>query len=219
MKHLFTILLLASAMTVTTARTQDADEPKTDKVTKLDGTSLFGLVTVTDDYTLKISNDTGIFNVPLAVLGETDFKKYALQKDRSKDGRLWSERKTALEDEQKDPEENDPEKASTNNSAIEIQLAEISAFQPLISAYEATLGPAESPQSKKSDPNSNTDASDADEPGRRLFSGPGTAGALPFSGPGSSVVQPVMSAAGSVIQSAAGVTGLPTVPSTDSAKP
>lgn len=192
--------------------------PKKEKVTKMDGQSFFGIVTLTDDYTLKISNDSGIMKIPLAVLGESDFKKFGLQKDRSKDGRLWSERKDALEEQKKADEAGDGEKSASNdNSAIEIQLGEIAVFQPIISAFEMTQTGKkkhEGDKAEASDAESENKAQGAEEPGRKLFSGPGNIGNfVPFSGPGSSFAQPVMSVGGSAVQSAAGLTpSLPGVP-------
>jgi hypothetical protein len=191
------------------AHAEEAPEaPKKEKVTKMDGTSFFGIVTLTDDYTLKISNDSGIMKIPLALLGEKDFKKFALQKDRSQDGRLWSERQDALEEQK----EGDQQKsASSGDSAIEIQLAEISVFQPVISVYEATLAGKQKDQKAGADQGEETKASATDSP-VRLFSGPGMP-SVPFSGMGGSLAQPVISAGSSAVQSAAGtVPSLPGVP-------
>ncbi|MGB8466018.1 MAG: hypothetical protein WCE49_13790, partial [Terrimicrobiaceae bacterium] len=79
-------------------------KPQKSGVTKLDGTKLFGVVEVTDDYTIRISSDSGITRLPLAQLGDADFQKYGFQKDRSKDGRFWHERKEALESSKEDPQ-------------------------------------------------------------------------------------------------------------------
>ena len=87
------------------AQTEDvAKPPKPEKssVTTLNGTKFFGLIEVTDDYTIRVSNDSGITRLPIAQLGDADFEKYGLNKDRSKDGRLWYERKEALEDSKTD---------------------------------------------------------------------------------------------------------------------
>lgn len=184
------------------------ESPKPEKVTKMDGTSFFGIVTLTDDYTLKISNDSGLMKIPLAVLGEKDFKKYALQKDRSQDGRLWSERQDALEEQKK----GDPQKSgSGEDSAIEIQLAEISVFQPVISLYEATLAGQSKDGKTGAEKGEGAKTAAADSP-VRLFSAPGMPSA-PFSGMGGSLAQPVISAGSSAVQSAAGtVPSLPGVP-------
>ena len=77
-------------------------KPEKTSVTTLKGTKFFGIVEVTDDYTIRVSNDSGITRLPIAQLGDADFKKYGSNKDRSKDGRLWYERKEALEDSQTD---------------------------------------------------------------------------------------------------------------------
>jgi hypothetical protein len=202
-----------------TDETTTPPKPEKTSVTRLDGTKLFGLVEITDDYTIRISNDSGITRLPIAQLGETDFTKYGLKKDRSKDGRLWYERKEALEDSQNDGQSNKNAK-SEGGSAVEIRLGEIAAFQPVIAAYEKTLG------SKKSDKAASTKASGeksetSDTPFTPLFSQPGMAGGLaePFTGFGTSALQPITGAASSatsatgVIQSAAGAaTSLPSAP-------
>lgn len=206
-----------SAQTPTdTSSPETPAAPKKEKVTKMDGQSFFGIVTLTDDYTLKISNDSGIMKIPLAVLGESDFKKFGLQKDRSKDGRLWSERQDALEEQKKENEEG-KKSASTDNSAIEIQLGEIAVFQPIISAFEMTQTDKTkggSDNAETPDAGENGKAQGSEEPGRKLFSGPGNIGNfVPFSGPGSSFVQPVMSVGGSAVQSATSLSpSLPGVP-------
>jgi hypothetical protein len=114
-------------------------------VKQLDGTKLFGFVEMTDDYTIRVSNDWGIIRLPIAELGDADFRKYGFKKDRSKDGRFWYERKEALKELKEDPKSN--EAKSGEKSTVEIQLAEISAFQPLIAAYEKTLPLKESEKS------------------------------------------------------------------------
>jgi hypothetical protein len=102
------LLMFAGAVAISVplyAQTADGTKPpKPEKtsVTTLNGTKFFGIVEVTDDYTIRVSNDSGITRLPIAQLGDTDFKKYGLNKDRSKDGRLWYERKEALEDSQPD---------------------------------------------------------------------------------------------------------------------
>jgi hypothetical protein len=92
--RLIPVVLLAACSSLNAAETPDA---KKTQVTKIDGSKVFGLVEITDDYTIKISSDSGIQKIPLALLGEKDFRKYGFSKDRSKDGRFWSERKDALE--------------------------------------------------------------------------------------------------------------------------
>jgi hypothetical protein len=206
-----------------TDETTKSSKPEKTSVTKLDGTKLFGLVEITDDYTIRISNDSGITRLPIAQLGDADFKKYGLNQDRSKDGRLWYERKEALEDSKNDSQDDgqsDKHAKSEGGSAVEIRLGEIAAFQPVIAAYEKTLG------SKKSDKAASTKASGeksetSDTSFTPLFSQPGMAGGLaePFTGFGTSALQPITGAASSatsatgVIQSAAGAaTSLPSAP-------
>jgi hypothetical protein len=112
-------------------------------VKQLDGTKLFGFVEVTDGYTIRVSNDWGIIRLPIAELGDADFRKYGFKKDRSKDGRFWYERKEALNDFKEDPTSKNNVK-SGEKSSVEIRLAEISTFQPFIAAYEKTLAAKES---------------------------------------------------------------------------
>ena len=115
-------------------------------VKQLDGSKLFGFVEITDDYTIRITNDSGIIRLPIAELGDTDFQKYGFKKDRSKDGRFWYERKEALKEAKEDPK-SEKEAKSGEKSNAEIRLAEISAFQPFIAAYEKTLAPQNSEKS------------------------------------------------------------------------
>lgn len=112
---------------------------KKSTVKKVDGTKLFGFVEITDDYTIRITSDSGIIRLPIAELSDADFRKYGFRKDRSKDGRFRYERKEALKDSKKDPKSE--KEASGKKSIAEIRLAEISAFQPFIAAYEKTLAP------------------------------------------------------------------------------
>ena len=72
-------------------------------VKKLDGTKLFGFIEITDDYTIRMTNDLGIARLPIAQLSEADFQKYGFRKNRSKDGRFWYERKEALKSSQEGP--------------------------------------------------------------------------------------------------------------------
>jgi hypothetical protein len=115
-------------------------------VKQLDGTKLVGFVEVTDDYTIRVSNDWGIIRLPIAELGDADFRKHGFKKDRSKDGRFWYERKEALNDLKADRKSKNNVK-SGEKSSVEIRLAEISAFQPFIAAYEKTLAAKESEKS------------------------------------------------------------------------
>jgi hypothetical protein len=60
---------------------QAGNSAKTKKrtVKQLDGKKLFGFVEVTDDYTIRVSNDWGI-RLPIAELGDADFRKSGLRK-------------------------------------------------------------------------------------------------------------------------------------------
>ena len=163
----------------TDAAKQADPTSKTEKgtVKKLDGTKLFGLVEITDDYTIRITNNSGITRLPIAQLDEADFQKYGFQKDRSTDGRFWYERQQALKSSHDEP--NAEKNANSDQKSVaEIRLGEISAFQPLIAAYEKTLAPkktASSASSKNSEVRSDT----SDVPFKPMFSEPGLGGPLP----------------------------------------
>jgi hypothetical protein len=163
----------------TDAAKQADPTSKTEKgtVKKLDGTKLFGLVEITDDYTIRITNNSGITRLPIAQLDEADFQKYGFQKDRSNDGRFWYERQQALKSSHDEP--NAGKNANSDEKSVaEIRLGEISAFQPLIAAYEKTLAPkktASSASSKNSEVRSDT----SDVPFKPMFSEPGLGGPLP----------------------------------------
>jgi hypothetical protein len=146
---------------------------KTEKrtVKQLDGTKQFGFVEITDDYTIRVSNDFGIIRTPIAKLGDADFRKYGFKKDRSKDGRFWYEWKEALK-ELKDPKSKNEAK-SGEKSTVEIRLAEISAFQPFIATYEKTLPPKESANR----PGGSSQSSNV--PFRPMFSQPTVGNPLP----------------------------------------
>jgi hypothetical protein len=216
------LLMLGGAVAICVplyAQTDDgAKPPKPEKtsVTKLNGTKFFGIVEVTDDYTIRVSNDSGITRLPIAQLGDADFKKYGLNKDRSKDGRLWYERKEALEDSKADNRSAKDSK-SNGSSLVEIRLGEIAAFQPVIAAYEKTLGSKKSEKSAAGSTNPAEKTSGSDTPFTPMFSQPGMTGSLaePFTGLGSSALQPISGAASGatgVIQSATGAASLPTAP-------
>jgi hypothetical protein len=204
----------------TSAAKQTDNSAKAEKntVKKLDGTKLFGFVEITDDYTIRITNDSGITKLPIAQLSDADFQKYGFQKDRTKDGRFWYERKEALKSSEEDPK-SDGEPKSGGKSPVEIRLKEISAFQPFIAAYEKTLASRNSEKSTVTGkPEQKPDTSDI--PFRPMFSESGLGGPLPqsLSGLGSSAIQPVspiqpaVPGGGQIIQSATGAAGLPSPP-------
>jgi hypothetical protein len=173
---------------------KSATKARKGAVKKLDGTKFFGLVEITDAYTIRITNDSGIARLPIAQLSDADFQKYGFEKDRSRDGRFWYERKEALKSFEEDPKPQTDAK-SEQKSVAEIRLAEISAFQPFIAAYEKTLG-SERP-TVASKPSEKPETSDV--PFRPMFSEPGLGGPLPKAGP---------SLGHSAIQSARGASGL-----------
>ena len=159
-------------------------------VTKLDGTKFSGVVEVTDDYTLRITNDSGISRVPIAQLGDSNFEEYGFRKDRANDGRFWYERQEAL----KSLEEKRKSKADAETgekSSAERRLEAISAFQLAIADYERSMASKNSGQSLAT-----RDASDV--PFRPMFSEPGLGGPLP---------QPFRYEERSAIQSVTGTVG------------
>jgi hypothetical protein len=209
-------LVMCVPLRAQTDDTANASKPEKSSVTTLNGTKFFGLIEVTDDYTIRVSNDSGITRLPIAQLGDADFKKYGLSKDRSNDGRLWYERKEALESSEKDSEPS-TETKSNGGSAIEIRLGEIEAFQPVIAAYEKTLGSKKGDKTGTGSKNPEKKSTAPETPFTPMFSQPGMAGSLvePFTGFGSSALQPASGAASSasgVIQSATGAASLPAAP-------
>lgn len=171
-----------------------SQDQKPGEVTKLNGQKSFGLIEITDDYTIRVTSDTGLQKIPIAMLSESDFRKFGFTRDRGKDGRFWSERQDALEAEKKDGEAQPGEKKK-DHAALEVRLAEIAAFQPFIDAYEKTVADKKSstPENKATDkaPTSTTAGS---SPMNKIFSQSGM-GSAPFTGGfTSSATQPVTSA-------------------------
>lgn len=199
------------------------DATKPQEVKKLDGTKLFGLVEITDDYTIRVKSDSGIIKVPMALLGEKDFKKYGFQTDRSKDGRFWYERKEALEsaDQNEAPGQPSPqgesqkeEKGSDSGTLMELRLGELAPFQPLIAAYEKSLGEKKKEPAEGDAPGEANGAPSASgSPLPRLFSQPGIGTpSVPFTGGlGDTLIQPAVSAGSTLLNSAPSVGGVPAV--------
>ena len=189
------LLLTGSAYSV--LRAQDTPPtPKEGSVTQLDGTKLFGLIEVTDDYTIRISTDTGIQKLPIASLGQADFLSYSGQKDRSQDGRLWSERQDSLEE--ASHENKDPKKSEE----FEIRLAELAPFQPVIAAYEKLAPPKEEKAAADTDPKPASPSSTL-----QMFSGPGSlkVPSAPFGqGLGQEALAPATSVGASAAETATG---------------
>lgn len=160
-------------------QSQTNNSAKGDKgtVTALDGTKRSGFIEVTDDYTIRITNDSGITRFPIAQLGESDFQEYGFRKNRARDGRFWYERKEAL----KSAEEDATSKGDAQfggKSSVEGRLKEISAFQPFITAYEKSLASRKGDQS--TDTSQAAEKTDTyDVPFRPMFSEPGLGGPLP----------------------------------------
>jgi hypothetical protein len=185
-----------------------AADPKQGEVTKLDGKKVFGMIEVTDDYTVRVSSDSGVQNIPLAFLSEKDFRKLGFSKDRNQDGRFWSERKEALEGAQEKSEENKTDSDKEKPGSFEISLKEIAVFQPLIEVYEKSLAdkkPA-TPENKEATDNKASLTAEGNAPMKGLFTQP-SMGNSPFTGGiAPAVIEPI-STAGSLVAPA-----LPTVP-------
>ncbi|MBN8710799.1 MAG: hypothetical protein J0I10_15550 [Verrucomicrobia bacterium] len=191
LRHL--LLLFATLLALPLAAQDDKGQPR--EVSKLDGTKILGIVEITDDYTIRISSDSGLQKIPIALLSQEDFEKYSGATDRSQDGRLWSERKHALEDSQS--------KGQEKPADIEIRLGEIAAFQPLIDAYEKTLADKKSTASAQESPTPSQTASPI-EPMQSLFSGPGTTlGGVPGAETIGSTITPAVSAGAGAVQTLA----------------
>jgi hypothetical protein len=180
-----------------TRQPKSAAKARKGTVKKLDGAKLFGFVEVTDDYTIRITNDWGIARLPIAQLSDADFQKYGFKKDRSRDGRFWYERREALRSSEEDAK---PQKnaKSDQKSVAEIRLAEISAFQPFIAAYERTLA-AKSSERPTTGNKPGEKPETYDVPFRPMFSEPGLGGSLPKAWPSlghSAAIQSVPGASG-----------------------
>jgi len=176
---------------------------KPGEVTKLDGTKVFGIIEITDDYTIRITTDTGITKLPLAALSEGDFEKFTKGKDRSQDGKLWSDRKDALTAQQNKP--------GGDTSAIEIPLGKLAGFQSLIDSYQKSHPDkgANNPADSAKPP---TDASSATSsvPTQKLFSGgPGDTVIGPAMETATSLAKPITSAVGTATGAAGSVPSLP----------
>lgn len=215
---LLTVGLLHAAEN--TPSTPDTPSPdKKQEVKKLDGTKLFGFIEITDDYTIRIKSDSGIKNIPIASLAEKDFRKYGLIKDRSTDGKLWSQRKDALEEQKsEDDEAKSKGQKSESSSDIEIRLADLAPLQPLISAYESLNPKKDSSEDKKDekskDPTKQAGTDSEKSSTLHMFSGPGSLNLpnVPFA---SSAAETVISPATSAASTLTGV--VPSMPITPSA--
>lgn len=194
---LFLPMLVAATLAISSSGW--AADPKEGEVTKLDGKKVFGVIEVTDDYTVRVTSDSGIQNIPLALLSEKDFKKLGFNKDRNQDGRFWSERKDALEDAQKDEDKKEAKDGQPSN--FEISLKEIAPFQPLIEVYEKTLADKKpgTPENKEGADGKDTSLTvSGNSPMKQLFTQP-TMGNTPFSGRIAPAVAEPISAVGSIV--------------------
>lgn len=189
------------------------NDKKPHTIMLLDGSVLFGKVELTDDYTLKVSSDSGIQKIALSMLGESDFKKYGFGKDRSQDGRFWSDRQDAVSDQQrKDGSKSDKSK---DDGMLEISLAELVPFQSLISSYQK--------DNPKKDDSAGGDQKDKDKtastgstqlPFTPLFSQPGMSSlpTSPLNALGTGGGMPAVPGGGLLPTPSAGLPGLPTAP-------
>ncbi|CAN5574221.1 hypothetical protein BH09VER1_BH09VER1_31530 [soil metagenome] len=177
----------------------------------LDGSVLFGKVELTDDYTLKVSSDSGIQKIALAMLGEPDFKKYGFSKDRSQDGRFWSERQGAVSDQQK-TDDAKGDKSKVDKSQLEISLADLIPFQPLIASYQKDNPKKDDSNSDQKDKTASTGGTQL--PFTPLFSQPGMSSlpTAPLSGLGTGAGLPSAPGSGLIPTPGAGIPGLPVSP-------
>lgn len=190
------ILVVACLVWLARPLSAQDEKGKPQEVTRLDGKKILGIVEITDDYTIRISSDTGLQKIPIALLSEKDFKKYSQTRDRSQDGRLWSERKHALEDSKS--------QGSGKPADIEIRLGEIAAFQPLIDAYEKNLADKKKSSSTAENQSKTGSKESPAPPFQNLFSGSGTTlGGVPGAEAVKSVVTPAVSAGAGAVQSLA----------------
>ncbi len=204
-------MLLALMVSLVISSPGRAANPKEGEVTKLDGKKVFGMIEVTDDYTVRVSSDSGLQNIPLAMLSEKDFRKLGFSKDRNNDGRFWSERKDALEGAQKDSAENKADPKNDKSSSFEISLKEIAPFQPLIDVYEKSLADKKPADSENKEENGGKDTSltvGGNSPMKQLFTHPGM-GNSPFSKSIVPAVTEPISAAGSLVAPAVPAPSLP----------
>jgi hypothetical protein len=121
---------------------------------------------------------------------------------------LWSERKDALEEEKKDDQK------KSDSSAIEIHLAELAPFQPLISAYESMKPPkAGSAEKEKTEKGDQSAGSSEKSSTMHMFSGPGSLDipTVPFA---SSAAETVASPAATAASSVTGFGGVSAPPLT-----
>lgn len=178
-------------------------------MTLLNGETIFGKVELQDDYTLRISSESGIQKVPIASLGGEDFQKHGKPDERQDDGKLWSDRKGAVEEAQKEKKS----KNSDGGQVYEIELGKIAVFQPLISAYEAA-----NPKSKeKAKSDQGKDATGAEESGgkkdpTRSIANPNLVpmGNAPFSGGlGGEAAGSLISTGQQILRSIPGASSLP----------
>lgn len=188
------LLFCASLFALALPLAAQDDKGKPQEVTKLDGTKILGVVEITDDYTIRISSDSGLQKIPIALLSQADFEKYSGARDRSQDGRLWSERKHALED---NTSKNDEKPAD-----MEIRLGEIAALQPLIDAYEKTLADKKTALPTQQ-PSPASQPSGSEEPVQSLFSGPGTTLGVSGTETMNSAITPAISAGAGAVQALA----------------
>lgn len=192
----FLFLLLAGSAFAVMRAQNTPSAPKEGTVTQLDGTKFFGLIEVTDDYTVRVSTDTGIQKLPIASLDQADFLSYSGQNDRSQDGRLWSERQDSLEEASQ--ENKDPKKSAE----FEIRLAELAPFQPVIAAYEKLAPPKEEKTAEGTNQKSTSPSSTL-----QMFSGPGSlqVPSAPFGqGLGQEALAPATSVGAGAAEAAAG---------------
>lgn len=167
----FLAVLMAGGM----ASAQQPSEPEKGKsaqsVTTEDGKKYFGIITIKDDYTIRIESDSGIANVPIAALQGDTWKKYSKDDERKDDGRFWSERKEVLVLKWE---------KNGGQGSLEQALEVIEPYLPAIKTFEQTKKTDDQAAAAKPKPGALPEAAASASPKSaveiRLFSGPGALG-------------------------------------------
>ena len=186
-------------------------------MTTLKGTKFFGIVEVTDDYTIRVSNDLGVTRLPISQLGDADFKKYGLTK-------LSLQRWTPLGPAQRSLGKFTDRKSGVQGFKIEWKLisrdpsgARSPRFNPSFRPTKRHSGRRRAKNRPQAQPTLKRRPRDPTRRSPQCFRSREWPVPLPepFTGLGSSALQPISGAAfgaTGVIQSATGAPSLPTTP-------
>lgn len=157
---LFLVLLASASLCLAQQPSVPSSAATPEKVQTEDGRSFLGIVTIKDNYTILISTDTGLTNLPIAALKGDSWKKYSKDDVRSGDGRFWSERQDSLTKGWEKGGKSQP---------LDLVLAEIVPHLGEIASFKASQPPAE-PKKPGAQPSVTPDATVVEI---NLFSGPG----------------------------------------------